>query len=244
MSKKRAEEPKASAPAYIVTFSDMITLLLTFFVMLLSLAKDQVDKHKFMSGMASFRTAVTDFGLSGFLISRSSGPELEHPKPKYRIDEGQDEKQDRSIDSKTEMMRRILMDIEHMMKISPSHISGMDKKFLQTNIRFEPKSSNLDTQNQKYLSQLCQQISVNYVGQEPIIYVLGLAADTTGQEEPWIVSAQRAMIVADQIRSELPKNVKWPVYSWGAGTGGEWVGQEGHVNKQAHILITVLTETR
>ena len=80
MSKKRPEDPKPSVPGYIVTFSDMITLLLTFFVMLLSLAETQVDDHKFLEGIASFRTAVADFGLSGFLISRHSGPELEHPK--------------------------------------------------------------------------------------------------------------------------------------------------------------------
>ena len=36
--KGRREEPKTPVPGYIVTFSDMITLLLTFFVMLLSMA--------------------------------------------------------------------------------------------------------------------------------------------------------------------------------------------------------------
>ncbi len=59
--------------------------------MLLSLAETQVDEHKFMAGRYSFKSAVADFGLSGFLINKNSGQNLEHPKPKYRIDEGQDE---------------------------------------------------------------------------------------------------------------------------------------------------------
>ncbi|MHC4291149.1 MAG: flagellar motor protein MotB, partial [Planctomycetota bacterium] len=40
---KVPEESKTPVPSYIVTYSDMITLLLTFFVMLLSLAETQVD---------------------------------------------------------------------------------------------------------------------------------------------------------------------------------------------------------
>jgi len=35
------EDDKPKVPSYIVTFSDMVTLLLTFFVMLLSLAEVQ-----------------------------------------------------------------------------------------------------------------------------------------------------------------------------------------------------------
>ena len=56
---KVPEEPKTPVPSYIVTYSDMITLLLTFFVMLLSLAKTQVDKHKFMAGCRRLRSART-----------------------------------------------------------------------------------------------------------------------------------------------------------------------------------------
>ena len=46
MSRKRksSEEGKLPVPAYIVTFSDMITLLLTFFVLLLSMASEQKEE--------------------------------------------------------------------------------------------------------------------------------------------------------------------------------------------------------
>jgi flagellar motor protein MotB len=241
---KNKEDSKAPVPSYIVTYSDMITLLLTFFVMLLSLAETQVDEHKFLAGAYSFKTAVADFGLSGFLINQNSGPQLDHPKPKYRIDEGEDQENDRSIDAETEMVRRILLDVERMMKISPSHICGMDKTFLQPGIKFQPGSWDMDANARKKLAALCEQIKIEYTRQEPILYVLGLAADSKNDRQQWIVSSQRAKAVADSIREQIPENMKWPVYCWGAANGGEWVGRNGQTTQNNHILIAVLTETK
>ena len=137
MSKKKfSEDPKPSVPGYIVTFSDMITLLLTFFVMLLSMAETQVEKHKFEAGIYSFRRAIADFGISGLLMSRSNGSMQEHPKVYYRVDAGEDKPEDRSIDAKTEMLRRVMMDIEQIMKISPSQIMATQKTSFPTTIQF------------------------------------------------------------------------------------------------------------
>ncbi|MHC4554037.1 MAG: flagellar motor protein MotB [Planctomycetota bacterium] len=241
---KQPEESKTPVPSYIVTYSDMITLLLTFFVMLLSLAETQVDEHKFMAGRYSFKSAVADFGLSGFLINQDSGPQLDHPKPKYRIDEGKDKENDRSIDAETEMVRRALLEVERMMNISPSHICGMDKTFLQPGIEFQPGSWDIDADAKKKISALCEQIKVNYTQQEPILYVLGLAADTKNDRQQWIVSSQRAKAVSDAIRTQIPEDLKWPVYCWGGADGGEWVGRNGQTTKNNQILIAVLTETK
>ncbi len=241
---KRPKDPKIPVPAYIVTYSDMITLLLTFFVMLLSLAETQVDEHKFMAGCYSFKSAVADFGLSGFLINQNRGPGLEHPKPKYRIDEGEDEENDRSIDAETEMVRRILLEVERMMKISPSHICGMDKTFLQPGIEFQSDSWDIDDDAQKRISAICEQIKIDYTLQEPILYVLGLAADAKNDRQQWIVSSQRAKAVADAIRTQIPENLKWPVFCWGAADGGQWVGRNGQTTQNNQILIAVLTETK
>lgn len=240
----KPEEPKTPIPSYIVTYSDMITLLLTFFVMLLSLADTQVDEHKFMAGRYSFRAALADFGLSGFLINQNSGPELDHPRPKYRIVEGQDEENDRSIDVETEMIRRALLDVERMMKISPSHICGMDKTFLQPGIEFQPGSWDIDADGLKKIAAICEQLKANYIHQEPILYVLGLAADTENERQQWIVSSQRAKAVADAIRTQIPEDLKWPVYCWGAANGGEWVGRNGQTTTNNQVLIAVLTETQ
>jgi len=240
----KSDETRAGAPAWIVTFSDMITLLLTFFVMLISMADTQVDKHKFMEGRNSFRRAIADFGLSGFLISKSSRSQFEYPKPKYNIDEGNDQPKDRSLDAHTEMMRRILLDIENMMKITPSPLTAVSKIFLPTNIRFPPGNWDLDQTAQDFLRQYCEQLKVNMPTQEPTIYVLGIAGAEPSGRQQWIVSARRAQTVADFLRRRLSDQKGWSIYSWGAGQGGQWTGKTGIINKQTEILITVLNEKK
>ena len=59
---KKEDDPPAGAPAWMVTYSDMVTLLLTFFVMLLAMASfespGRVDKV-----IESLRRA---FGVGGY----------------------------------------------------------------------------------------------------------------------------------------------------------------------------------
>ena len=241
--KKRAADPKPSVPGYIVTFSDMITLLLTFFVMLLSMAETQVEKHRFEVGINSFRRAITDLGLSGLLINRSVSSTFDHPKVYYRVDVGQDEPQDRSIDAKTEMLRRVLMDIERMMTISPSQITGVHKTAFPTNIRFGGGAWQLNAPDQDALRKLVEQFKINFSGRSPTIYVLALAADVPAAQQ-WLVSARRSQAVADYIRQQVPAEMAWPIYCWGAGSGGQWVGHSGLISPATQIVITVLTEDR
>ncbi len=166
MAKQRAEEKAPGAPAYIVTFSDMITLLLTFFVMLQSMAKVQVEQHKFEAGQAALKRTFDGLGVSGDESSNNDGTKFEHPKPEYAAEEGKDEPQNRSLDAHTEMMRRVLLDIEKMAKITPSPISGMNRTFLPTDIHFAPGQITLNSPAQSFLNAYCQQLITNLTGQE------------------------------------------------------------------------------
>ncbi|MDY0212625.1 MAG: flagellar motor protein MotB [Desulfuromonadaceae bacterium] len=57
---KREKKRKAGAPEWMVTYSDMVTLLLTFFVLLLSMAS--MDQVKFDKAAGSLRGAFGVFG--------------------------------------------------------------------------------------------------------------------------------------------------------------------------------------
>ena len=244
MSREKKPGPEApKVPSYIVTFSDMVTLLLTFFVMLLSMADTQVEDHKFMSGKSSIQQAIADFGLSGFLVNRSSGPQFDHPKQMYRVDEGKDEPEDRSIDSQTEMLRRALMEVETRMDISPSHITGISRTFFTTELRFAPGSWQLGNDDKRILSQFWQQLQGGLLGKKPAIYVLGLAGEEPNYKQQMIISARRAQAAADALRSLQTDDTKCPVYCWGAGKGGEWTGKSGMANSSTQIMIAVLIES-
>jgi chemotaxis protein MotB len=69
--KKKKKKAAAGAPLWMVTYSDMVTLLLTFFVLLLSMA--QLDKMKFKEVMGSLKGA---FGV----LSSQTETSIDQPR--------------------------------------------------------------------------------------------------------------------------------------------------------------------
>jgi flagellar motor protein MotB len=239
--KKATEEGKPPVPTYIVTFSDMVTLLLTFFVLLISLASKQ-DESLRNNAESSIRRAFANFGISGFMIGKHSGPSFEYPTIKYRINEGQDESEDRSIDAQMEMLRRTLLDIERIMEISPSQIVGISKTFTVADIHFKRGSWSLDEPAKQFLTKYCGQLQESFAAQAMTLYVVGLASGERSAKQQWLVSARRAEAVAGFIKGSLGEQSDWFVYCWGAGTGGDWSGATGLISKEADITIVTLTE--
>jgi chemotaxis protein MotB len=240
--KVRKEASGGGAPAYIVTFSDMITLLLTFFVLLLAMADEQ-NEALFREGQSSFKRALAGFGMSGIMFNRSDGSQFEHPLVKYRVKKGNDETEDRSIDAETEMMRRVIMDLEDLMEISPSHITASSKTFTATDIRFKPGSWILNEPDKEFLTKYIRQIRESFADQPLAFYVVGLAESESSERQQWIVSGNRAMVVADFLKDRL-SDTDWPVYSWGVGSGGDWAGSMGLISKKAQIMIVMLIENK
>ena len=66
MAKKRQEEPKKGAPAWQSTFSDLMNLLLCFFVLLFSMST--VDAEKFEMVIASLRSSMSILPAGGSAI--------------------------------------------------------------------------------------------------------------------------------------------------------------------------------
>ena len=237
--KRRIIEEKGSkVPAYIVTFSDMTTLLLTFFVMLLSLASVQ-DEGLFHKGRASFLQSMRQLGL-GVLFGRKQGPDFGHTKINYFISRPDRLFEGRTIDAKGEEIRRIFKNVSRSMKTMPSQIVGKRTIFSVTNIRFPAGNTTLNEPAERFLTEFCLDLQ-RTSGREAVkLYVLGLAGDEGSEKEQWILSAQRSQVVADFLQDALPSEAKWPVYSWGAGPGGDWVARDSPVSKQSQILIAVL----
>ncbi len=68
-SKKKQKKQPAGAPQWMVTYSDLVTLLLTFFVLLLSMAS--LDQLKFNQAIVSLKNA---FGVIGAIEQRRIAP--------------------------------------------------------------------------------------------------------------------------------------------------------------------------
>jgi chemotaxis protein MotB len=245
------EEGGAKVPGYIVTFSDMVTLLLTFFVMLLSLASTQ-DPELFNKGRDSFLESIRYIGL-GVFFERGEITNLGDPKTMHYINNPDEVAERRTIDARAEELRRILEQLKQMTTIVPSQIVAERTSFSVANVHFSPGSNDLDEPARKFLRGFCLDLQQN-MGRKPVeLYVLGLASDGKNDRERWLLSARRAGTVADFLRITLSAaggsqsrrsltagQSKWSVYSWGAGPGGDWVGRDSPISKSSQILIAVL----
>ena len=76
--KKDQEEGKAGAPAWMVTYGDLVTLLLTFFVLLLSFSTMEVSKFK--EAMSSLKGAMSMLPKQSAVIER-----VQTPRPKLSM---------------------------------------------------------------------------------------------------------------------------------------------------------------
>jgi len=245
------EEGGPKVPVYIVTFSDMVTLLLTFFVMLLSLA-DVQDPELFNRGRDSFSFSIKNFGL-GMLWGRKPRPDFGNVKIKYFISKPDKFFEGRSIHTKEEKIRQLFNELRQSMKTMPSEVAATKTNFSVTNIRFPRGDARLDVSAKRFLGGFCSNLQQDS-GSRPIkLYVLGLADDQATEKDQWILSAKRAKVVADYLwgilssesdfqtqRSAFGGWSKWSVYWWGAGPGGDWVRQDSPISKQSQILIAVL----
>ncbi len=235
---KKVQESSPKVPAYIVTFSDMVTLLLTFFVMLLSLASVH-DDEIFNVTRDAFVEHINTFGL-GMLIGKKIGPDLGKVKYIHYIagpDKGYDV---RTIDGDEENIRRIFKNVSKSMETMRSQIVAQRTDFSVTGIRFPSGRALLNEPAEKYLRQFALNLQQD-AGSEIIkLYVLGLADDGRTEKAQWILSARRAQAVADFLNDVLPSQLQYPVYSWGAGPGGRWITRDSPVYKESQILIAVL----
>lgn len=235
------QAPKESGPkvpAYIVTFSDMVTLLLTFFVMLLSLAEVK-DDAMFYKSRDAFVSSISSFGL-GLLFGGELFSDFGAWKPRY-ITSGQDEPSPtRIIDNNEDRKQQLFNKIAQTMTTRTSQIVSENTNFTVTNIVFSPNEASLNEPAKNFLRQFAIDLQQENSLEKVKLYILGLANEEKNEKKQWILSAKRAQAVADFLSGILPMHFQCPIYSWGAGSGGEWVTDDSPVSEQSQILIAVL----
>ncbi len=238
MSKKFQQDAPPLVPAYLVTFSDMVTLLLTFFVLLLSLA-DKQSPEILGEGRKAFADHISTFGL-GVLTGKKVSAELGHVKNKYGISKPDEDAAIRTIDAKKEERKRMFQKVAKSMKTLPSKIVARNTTFTTASITFKPGQKTLDADAKKFLTQFATNLQQNSNGGNLKLYVLGMANQESDSKDQWILSALRADAVANFLSETIPSTLQWPVYSWGAGPGGVWLTNSGPITEQSQIMIAVL----
>jgi outer membrane protein OmpA-like peptidoglycan-associated protein len=231
------EEPKEFAPLWITTFADLIGQLFSFFVMLLVLGNMQ-DAGMIGAVRESFVSTIKNFGYGGSLYGKGAqtGP---HSKATYSV-ENPEQTNERTLDAQEADIQAIYQKVMKSVETINGQVVGAKVTYLPKDVRFGRGRAELNEAAQDLLRRDMAGLKADLGERNVKIYVLGLAASEPTDWQQWTISAKRAEAVAEFMRNMLPAGLGWQVYSWGAGKGGEWTGQEGQVSKDSEILVAVL----
>ncbi len=238
------EEKGECAPIWIISFADMISLLMAFFVMLLTMSTAKSGKlggegtGVFEQTLSGFRDSVGGFGIPELFGAGNESLSFENQKVHYATSGEDNNIETRVIDAGEEKIKRLFEELGSKAKTFRAQTQGEQPNFITTSVAFEQGQAVLNESGRQFLSKFATDTQ-NAAGQRQTIYVVGLAVEENSEKQRWTLSSKRAQAAADFLRGIIPAELRWPVYSWGAGTGGQWT-QDSQTNAQSQILIGVL----
>ena len=224
----------------------MISLLMAFFIMLLTMASGKSGQlcsegYKFERTMMGFRQTISSYGLAGLLGKPDEGLSFNSPLMVYNVSGGDSNEPGRSLDAEKERIQRIFDQLDSIATAQPSAMQGRHPQFSITPITFAAKHAVLNESAKQYLSNFIHRFSPKRDSTGGLaIYVVGLTPDTKNNKQQWLLAAQRATAAAEFIKSALPADSKIPVCSWGCKKIEELAGLSGKSAQQASILIGTL----
>ncbi|MBS3822222.1 MAG: OmpA family protein [Planctomycetes bacterium] len=212
------EEKNNEIPLWVVSFTDMVTLLLSFFVMLQAFAHIQ-DPDLFYAGQGSFRRAIRGMGIPqwllgkeerlrrDFYIKRHAVEPSKHPSPPEPI-----------IDAEEDRIKQVLQELREKFDSSSNDITEETFDVAATPIRFDGTSTRLNRRATDYLDEFAVNVLQARRAANSTIYVIGLAPDVAGKRQQYVLGAQRAEAVRRYLQAQLRQHAgRWTVVCWGGG---------------------------
>ncbi len=240
-------DDESKVPVWIVSFSDMVTLLLAFFVLLQSFAHVR-DPDLFFIGQGSFKQAIAGLGIPKWMFGREDKIRREHGKVKHPA-EPQEKPSDtpphRLLDADNEAIQHTFARLRKELDSKARDERRQPVRFEATGVQFAPGSAELDDAARAVLDKLAMEIRDALAGSDASAYVIGLAADAGEPSQQWALSALRARAAEAYLDARLQAAAggtatPWRSFSWGAGPGGRWCREAGIVPEKTSIAIALL----
>jgi outer membrane protein OmpA-like peptidoglycan-associated protein len=240
------EEKGECAPLWIISFADMISLLMAFFVMLMTMSTSKSGQlcnegeGVFERTLYGFKRSIAGFGMPGLFGAAEEGLNFDSPKIYYPINGGDDAEAGRTIDAREERTRRIFSQLQSRAKTYDAQVQGQNPDFAVLPIQFAAGQSDLDESAKQFLGTFTTNLTGFGSVEGLQIYVVGLAPDEPNERQQWVLSAERAEAVADFLRTALASGGSCRIFSWGVGAGGDWVKNDSAVSGQSQVAIAML----
>jgi chemotaxis protein MotB len=219
--RKKADDDGPGVPIWVLSFGDMITLLLAFFILLQSFSHVQ-RSELLQTGDAPLTTSLTDFGAPDWLYGKQS-THFEHQERKHVVEQDPDnETLERIIDAEDERLREMFSRLKASTDVETADGPQPRIRLVPTPIRFAPGGAALDASAADYLVTLASELAPSSDAARADIYVIGAAPEGPAPRDQFALSAQRAEAVRAPLARNLgvgPDNPRVQVLAYGIGPG-------------------------
>lgn len=187
-------EPQESegAPAWMVSFGDMMTLILTFFILLVSMSKEQ-QVGLAAKGIGSFMVAVRSFGLPGVLDASEEASIFEEVRTRFNLPPEEDP------DRRTEYFEA--SNLELLRATAAKALNPHDELAQPSVAIFEADSAELTPAARRYLDMVAQTLRPSA---DSVLVLEGHANDAGrahNSDNKWL-AFERASVVAKYLIEE------------------------------------------
>jgi len=230
------EEKKKGAPAYIISYSDIVTNLLAFFILLQVFASHR-DPELFNAGRGSFIRALDGFGIPGLIFGSEQRVDMEADSASYIVDGPESGKETvRTKDAEAQRIAEMLERINQSFKAEEVGEGRGAPVVLATPLRFRRGEAVLDERGEAYLRGLWDDLLSFGRGGEVEVDIRGYAEDEETGTRKWTVAAARAAAVARYLEGMSQRNGgegSWVIRS--GGSGASLAGAQRDLSIVIHI---------
>jgi len=256
MAHKAEQSSEEKAPLWIMSFGDMVTNLLAFFMIIQSFSKSQ--ESGFLYAGQNSMVAIGPAEGSGKKFVGNPPPfGWGNPRPLFPTEGDEDNlTPERIIDAEDEKNRQIFDDIRKAMDTDVADGSREAQRVFPMPARFAAASTDLPPEARDFLAAFAVDFQQAYT--EASIYVIGMAPDAADAKTQFMLSARRAEAAREFLAQCLPAagfarrgldereqesvGPRTRISAWGIGSGRE--GRRALATAQPPHVVVIVVENR